>query len=278
MLISVIIPTYNESNYISKALASLQNQQLDHNDALEIIVIDDGSTDDTAIKVRRFSNVKIHYNKHTGPALARNLGAKHARGEILLFLDADMEFDIQFIKHLISPIKAGHVKGTFSKLEYVANWSNPIARSWNWNQNLPPKHRLPKDAPNIGTDFRAILKSEFDRVKGFDDTGYTDTWTLPKKLGYQPVHAPDAIFYHHNPSSLSESFHQARWASKRQYKLGHLGQLITLIKVSLPVSIGIGFYKSLKHSEPIFLPYKIIYDLGTSLGILNLALTGNTSK
>lgn len=278
MLFSVIIPTYNEDRYIARCLASLQKQELETHDQMEIIIVDDGSTDMTIKKVKQFADIKLLHQQHQGPAIARNLGAKMARGEILIFVDADMEFEPDFIKHLVDPIKQGQVKGTFSKEEFVANWNNPIARCWNWNQDLPPKHKLPNDYPDEGEDFRAILKTEFQNVKGFDDVGYTDTWTLAKKLGYKPVNAPGAKYYHHNPNTFTETFWQAIWVNKRQYKLGFAGYMVALARSSLPVSLFIGIYKSVKFREPIFLLFKVIYDLAATLGILNLMITGNTSK
>ncbi len=278
MIISVIIAAYNEGKYISRALASLNKQQLDHGDNLEIIVIDDGSSDDTSSKAKKYPNVKLLHQNHKGAALSRNLGIKYARGEIVVLLDADMEFVSNFVANLIRPIKEGKVRGTFSRKEFVANWKNWVARSWNWDNNLPAQMRLPADAPELGSDFRAILKSEFLRVNGFDDIGYNDSWTLAKKLGYQPVDAKDAIFYHHNVSSLAEAYNHAKWVSKRQYKLGNWGKIVALSRVSLPMSIAIGLYKSIMHIEPRFLVYKIVWDLGLTFGMIDMWISGKTSK
>lgn len=278
MLVSVIIPTYNEEKFIGRCLASLQKQKLDNGDELEIIVVDDGSTDQTVNRVKSFTNVKLLHQSHKGPALARNQAAKHARGEILVFIDADMEFDPQCVKFLIRPVKRNQTSGTFTKDEFVANWESALARSWNWNLNLPSKRRLPLDHPDTGSDFRAIHAKEFNRVKGFDNTGYTDTWTLPKKLGYKPIHAPGSLLYHHNPATLPEIFHHAAWVGKRDYKLGRVGFAIALLRASFPASLGIGLYKSLKHREPAFLIFKIIYDAGISWGILKMLMSGNRAK
>lgn len=278
MRISVIIPTYNEEKFIGKCLASLQKQKLDYGDDLEIIVVDDGSIDQTVHRIKQFVDVKLLHQSHLGPALARNQGAKHARGEILVFVDADMEFDPQCVKFLVRPIKRGHVHGTFTKDEFVANWQLAYARCWNWNLDLPSRRRLPLDHPDTGTDFRAISKKEFNRVKGFDNTGYTDTWTLPKKLRYQPYHAPGAVLYHHNPASTEEIFHHANWVGKRDYKLGLIGAFIALARSSLPMSLATGFYKSLKYREPALIPFKIIYDAGITWGILRMLVSGVRSK
>jgi hypothetical protein len=186
-------------------------------------------------------------------------------------MDADMTFEQNFLQELIAPIIQGKYKGTFSKQEFVGNWENIWARCWNYNQNLTQKRMIPENYPDVGLDFRAILKSEFLRVKGFDDVGYTDTWTLVKKLGYKPQAAPGAKYFHNNPDNLSEVFLQSKWAAKREYKLGLLGRLAALFRVSLPLSLTIGLVKSLKYKEWRFVLFKIVYDFGAFLGILQMA-------
>lgn len=274
MLISVIIPTYNEEKVISECVQSLKKQTIKD---LEIIVVDDGSTDATKEIVKNLG-VKLLEQNHQGPAKARNLGASHAKGKVFVFVDADMVFDKDFIKNLIKPILSGESKGTFSKEEYVANWNNVWARCWNINQNLPVKRRLPTNYPDHQKVFRAILKSEFDKVHGFSKGGYTDDYTLSDKLGYEAVAVPKAIFYHDNPESLSEVYQQAKWIAKREYKLGFLGKIIALFRASLPFSKVIGIYKSVRHHNFRFLVFKIVYDFGIFTGILEMIFTGRLSK
>src|SRR5258708_18820639 len=203
--------------------------------------------------------------------MARNLGAKHAKGKILIFVDADMTYDPNFLRKLIEPITQKKTNGTFSKEEYVNNWDNIWARAWNINENLPAKRRLPVDYPDHQKVFRAILKSEFDRVGGFDKGGYTDDYTLSTKLGYEALVAPDAIYYHKNPETLKEIFEQAKWVAKRNYKLGFLGVIIALIRSSLPVSIIVGLRRKI-------LVFKVVYDFGIFVGILEMVITHKTSK
>ena len=86
-LISVIVPAFNASTYIGEALTSIVHQT--HKN-WEIIVIDDGSTDATIDVLSGYaSNIRLIKQNNKGPAAARNLGAKSARGEWLAFLDAD---------------------------------------------------------------------------------------------------------------------------------------------------------------------------------------------
>jgi len=287
MKISIIIPTYNEEDEIVECLESLGKQTYGD---FEIIVVDDGSVDKTLsvlskLKVK-IEELKVFQQSHKGPGAARNLGAKHAKGEILVFIDADMTFDPNFIDKLVEPIIKGETKGTFSKEEFVSNWDNVWARCWNINQNWPDKKRHSNDYPNSDKVFRAILKSEFDKVGGYSPGGYTDDYSLSDKLGYKSIAALGAKFYHKNPSSLSEVFRQAMWSGKRPYKLGYFGYVVTLIRSSLPVSLIFGLYKSFSLKGQALLTFyllpftlfKIVYDFGIFVGILSYILTGKGSK
>lgn len=189
-----------------------------------------------------------------------------------------MTFDKNFLKNLIRPIDAGKTKGTFSKDEYVSNWDNVWARCWNINEGWKEGRRHPKNYPNKQKVFRAILKSEFDKVEGFDSkAGYADDWTLSSKLSYEAISAQGATFYHANPGSLKEVYYQAKWVGKRSYKLGLLGTLIALLRASLPFSILVGIIKSLMSNNSAFIVFKIVYDVGIFVGILEY-LQGNPTK
>jgi glycosyltransferase involved in cell wall biosynthesis len=89
--ISVIIPTYNRDSFLKRALVSVQRQTLT---CSEIIVIDDGSTDETSTNVSSFAKeceipVRYFFQENEGPAAARNKGISEARFSYLAFLDSD---------------------------------------------------------------------------------------------------------------------------------------------------------------------------------------------
>ena len=86
--ISVIMPVYNGSAYVANALESLLTQSLPPQ---QVIVIDDGSTDNTKACVLNVNSPQIHYlqQSHEGPWAARNAGIQQATGDILIFQDAD---------------------------------------------------------------------------------------------------------------------------------------------------------------------------------------------
>lgn len=88
-LISVLIDTYNYGRFIEEAIDSVIGQDFPAGD-FEILVVDDGSTDDTPDRIPKYAN-KIRYlrKENGGQASAFNFGLQHARGEIVAFLDAD---------------------------------------------------------------------------------------------------------------------------------------------------------------------------------------------
>ena len=84
--VSVIIPSHNHGRYISNALESVLSQNIPD---LEIIVVDDGSTDDTEAVVKLYPNVNYYRQSNAGPSAARNFGLKKSTGDYVVFLDAD---------------------------------------------------------------------------------------------------------------------------------------------------------------------------------------------
>ena len=85
-LISVIMPTYNNGKYIKQAIESIYAQNYDN---IEIIVVDDGSTDNTKEILKEYKNIKYFYIRHKGIPFARNLAIENSNGEYIAFCDSD---------------------------------------------------------------------------------------------------------------------------------------------------------------------------------------------
>ncbi|RZM27836.1 MAG: glycosyltransferase, partial [Pedobacter sp.] len=85
-LVSVVIPCYNHAHYLSEAIESVLKQDYPH---VEVIVVDDGSDDDTAGICRKYPDVKYLNTKRAGLSAARNYGVKNCSGQYVIFLDAD---------------------------------------------------------------------------------------------------------------------------------------------------------------------------------------------
>ena len=85
-LISVVIPCYNHAHFLAEAIESVLTQNYPN---FEVIVVDDGSTDNTPEIVRRYPSVGYVHQENAGRSTARNTGMRQSRGEFLVFLDAD---------------------------------------------------------------------------------------------------------------------------------------------------------------------------------------------
>lgn len=97
--VSLIVPVYNTSKYLDKCLNSLINQTLEE---IEIIIINDGSTDDSEKIIKSFKDKRIVYisKKNEGIGKTRNLGIEKAKGEFLAFVDSDDYLSIDFCEKM----------------------------------------------------------------------------------------------------------------------------------------------------------------------------------
>ena len=85
-LVSIVIPCYNQGRYLGEAIESARRQS---HQAVEVIVVDDGSTDETPSVAAAYPDVRYVHQRNAGTAVARNHGLRESRGAFLVFLDAD---------------------------------------------------------------------------------------------------------------------------------------------------------------------------------------------
>lgn len=98
-LISVIIPVYNREKYIQKCLDIITNQTYKN---LEIIVVDDGSTDSSLGIIKKYTNViLIEHEVNRGQSTARNTGIANATGKYIHFMDDDDQINLEFYENLV---------------------------------------------------------------------------------------------------------------------------------------------------------------------------------
>jgi glycosyltransferase involved in cell wall biosynthesis len=112
-LVTVIIPTYNRAALIGRAVESALGQSYPNK---QIVVVDDGSTDNTAAVVRRYANVEYIYRPNGGQAAARSTGLGAARGVYIASLDSDDVWEPRFLEKCIDALEG-------LALDFVfANW------------------------------------------------------------------------------------------------------------------------------------------------------------
>ncbi len=104
-LVTVLIDTYNYGRFIEQAIESvlIQDLPMEH---IEVVVVDDGSTDDTAERVKKYgSRIQYFYKPNGGQASAFNFGFRHAQGDIVVLLDADDYFLAGKLKRLVEEFR-----------------------------------------------------------------------------------------------------------------------------------------------------------------------------
>ena len=276
-LVSVVIPAYNEEGDIEGCVKTLVNQSYK---PLEIIFVDDGSTDKTLELLNEYKGIKVLKQDHKGPGAARNLGVNESKGETIVFVDADMEFNKDYIEKLVKPILEGKTIGTNHPEEIVKNQDNIWSKCWG--------KRLTTFQGEFAI-FRAIKKDRFLEAGGFDPSkGYADDQTLYQRLQVRPLLAEGAICYHNNPGTLKDVFYQNRWIGEsyrnKILKIPVINLIFTtLLWILVPFLIMIKTINSVKNENSIkFFFYYPIFGVfkysGFIIGIYRKILKDKVEK
>jgi GT2 family glycosyltransferase len=204
--ISVILPIYNTAGpareHLSAALRSIAAQTVG---PLELVVVDDGSTDDSAAIVATFGaahpalDLRVLRKENGGQSSARNHGARAARGEWLAFLDQDDEWTPDHLE-LVAPLLTADIDLVYTDIDTIDEAGHPrlsgLHRTWGRGGGHPDvslPQALFQDAfvvPGVMTIRRAF----FERVGGFDEelSGYEDDDLFVRclaraRIGYLPA-------------------------------------------------------------------------------------------
>lgn len=158
----MIVPVYNRELTISRAIDSVLNQTYSD---LELIIVDDGSTDNTLNLVyyysKKDSRVKVFSQQNTGVSEARNNGIKIAVGQYICFLDSDDTYELTFLEKMLSIIETCNADISYSSHYYVVNNSKRPARLKFVRKNLFLNYLKNKTTPN--TNSWMIKKSFLDK-------------------------------------------------------------------------------------------------------------------
>ena len=205
-LASIIVPTFNGALRIGSCLDALLKQTTARN--AEILVVNDGSVDDTASVVENYSGVRLITQVNAGPAAARNRGAREARGTIILFTDDDCVPLAGWLAAMIEPFEDPEVVGV--KGVYRTHQKSLVARFV--QLDYEDRYRLMARLPTI--DFIDTYSAAFRRDRFLEMAGYDTSFPVACaediELSYRMSargctmrFAPAAIVYHTHPDTLS---------------------------------------------------------------------------
>lgn len=191
--VSVVIPAYNEEQYLPQALQALNNQTFPRHE-IEIIVVDNASDDATRDVARLYEADVVLYEPRRGTNIARQRGLDAASGEIVAFLDADCVPPPNWIERIFTQLHADKQKTVAIAGAYVFNWDKGeetmvvMEKLYQWIV-MPTLNEimgtiLKRGGVVIGGNF-ASFKKNFLKMRGFD-TRYTffgDDASIAKRFG-----------------------------------------------------------------------------------------------
>jgi len=197
IMISIIVPIYNAERYIASCLDSLLSQS---EKALQIILVDDGSTDGSVSIARNYAardpRVECYSQPHAGQSAARNEGMRHAKGEYIAFVDADDSLAPEWCEtHLKETAGSDYVQSGYQRI------LNGIA-----GKTQLPKHRYQFTSPCMRLYRRkAIQDLRFEEGMIYEDV----LWSVDLWLSGATCHMIDYCGYHYtaNPHSTTSQRH-----------------------------------------------------------------------
>jgi GT2 family glycosyltransferase len=189
-LVSIIIPCYNYANWVADAIRGAL-RQTDAGCEIEVIVINDASTDNSAEVIDQFGDWAriVHKSQNQGVSAARNDGAKLARGQYIAFLDADDSLEHGWLKACLSAMRANDRCGiAYTPIKIL--YANGNYDRWGWPPTTPmPLHQL--QGMNTVPTCCLIRREAFIRAGGyrkrFEPTEDGELWTKIVELGYDIV-------------------------------------------------------------------------------------------
>ena len=227
-LVSIVVPAYNEEKVIANCIKSIESSDYQN---FEIILVDDGSTDQTLQVMRRYENlykVQVISQPNGGKASALNRGFQQAKGEILFFVDADGIFTHSTIREMLNAFTSAKV-GAVCGNDYPLNQDKAQTKLYTLQTHvgtgfvrraLAEINCLPIVSGNCGAFRRSVLSWPFLRlgkegepyVNGFIGEDLELTWRI-HRAGYRVNFAPRAIVRAELPSTVSMLWKQrVRWA------------------------------------------------------------------
>lgn len=218
MTVSVIIPTWNGDCKIERCLTALRDQDFGH--PFEIIVVDDGSTDNVLQVLARYPGIRVITQANAGPAAARNRGAREASGDIIVFTDDDCEPFPNWLTEMLKPFATSDIVGT--KGVYRTRQREIIARFV--QIEYEDRYLLMALQPTI--DFIDTYSAAFRRQRFLELNGYDASFPVAcaedvelsyrmSSKGWKMVFVPTAVVYHQHPnmftSYIKKKFKFAFW-------------------------------------------------------------------
>lgn len=218
--VSVVIPAYNCQSTIQACIECVQKQTYL---VQQIIVVDDGSTDETLSVVKRMQGVSVLSQSNAGPAVARNVGAAHAKSDIIFFTDSDCCASENWIERAMphfEDVSVSVVSGSYG----ISNPESLLARCVHQEIRFRHLELMPRYPRSFGSYNFGVRREVFQRAGGFDEQ-YREASGEDNDLSYKILaqggkiaFEPEALVGHRHPTRLNtylrEQFRHGFWRVK----------------------------------------------------------------
>jgi glycosyltransferase involved in cell wall biosynthesis len=214
--VSVIIPVYNGARTIASCLESVLGQTYPA-DAYDVIVVENGSTDETSAIAERYP-IRLFHSDKRGPAAARNLGLAQSDADVVAFTDADCVADAQWLSELVKPYADPEVGGVGGAILAYDHHSHTIAETFS-EEHSPLVNFVSGEReflPHLYTANASYRRSLLVETGAFDPRLVTAedvdlAWRLQLQTGTGVYYSPQAIVYHYHrstPAGLARQYRQ----------------------------------------------------------------------
>ena len=223
--LSVIVPVRDGASFLAESLSAARASDLPR-DAWELIVVDDASRDGSAAVAAGWADLVLRQPETRGPAAARNRGARHSRGDVLVFIDADVSVHKDTLRRLDDALRADTgIAGIFGAYDAA-----PPARGLVSQYRNLLHHRIHSQAPGEAETFwsglGAIRRSVFLAAGGFDETMHQlediDLGYRVRALGHRILLRPEI-----------QGTHLKRWTLRSMVVTDLFGRGVTWMRLHL---------------------------------------------
>lgn len=185
-MLSVVVPVYDERNTVGEVVRRLRSLALPEDLELEVIAVDDGSTDGTDKVLRTVEDSTIRVIRHStnrGKGAAVRTGIEQARGDIVMLCDADLEYSPEDVPRLLAPILEGRAKVVYGSRFHPERETMPLTRLLaDRALSLSACLLFNTTVTDIETGYKVFLRSVLDGIRVESDNFDVDPEITAKVL------------------------------------------------------------------------------------------------
>ena len=287
--VSFVVPVRNDATRLEVCLRSISRNG-HGSDRIEIIVVDNGSTDDSAAVARRFGAAVLRI-ENARVAELRNQGARRATGDVLAFIDADNEIAAGWVYAALECLRLSNtaVVGALYQPPVDGTW---VQRTYGYLRGIPSGQH---DTDWLGSGNLAVSRTVFESIGGFDTTLETcedvDFCHRVRALGLRVVSDARLKSIHHgDPRTLREVFSSERWRGRDNLRVSFRRPIVwaAVLSAVLPIVQGISLGVAITGVVAAFVTIRVgllligvslvIFTGATVLRVMRAALRARTRR